>query len=142
MNMKLLKLLERTVEDDECWVWQGRTDRHGYGNCGVASYGTTLVHRAVYLLMGFTIPDGTELDHICRNRTCCNPMHLEPVTHRVNTLRGQSFAAVNAALTHCAYGHEFTPENTRIYHYPTYTKRICRICDARRQREMRTRRAA
>lgn len=142
MNTKLLELLNRTVEDGECWTWQGRTDRCGYGTCGIVAYGDRLVHRAVYLLMGFTIPEGTELDHTCRNRACCNPLHLEPVSHQVNTLRGVSFAAVNAAKTHCDRGHAFSLDNTRIHRYPTHTKRICRACDAIRQQQMKERRAA
>jgi len=66
-----------------------------------------------------------EIDHLCRVRCCVNPDHLEAVTHRENILRGNTFAAVNAAKTHCPKGHEYTPENTRIH---TGGRRQCIAC--------------
>lgn len=71
-------------------------------------------HRFAYELLVGPVPEGMQLDHLCRNRWCCNPEHLELVTPRENTLRGVGPSAVNAVKTHCKNGHEFTPENTRV----------------------------
>ena len=96
-------------------------------------------HRVVYEEYVGQIPEGLQLDHLCHtfdkdctgghscpHRRCVNPAHLEPVTHRENALRGVSFSAANAVKTHCANGHEYTPENT---YYRTPTHRACRICN-------------
>jgi hypothetical protein len=67
-----------------CWVWQGRTDELGYGRLGQSR----LAHRAYYRMLRGPIPDDLELDHLCRNPTCVNPAHMEPVTHAENLRRG------------------------------------------------------
>lgn len=82
-------------------------------------------HRLGYEMFVERMPDGLEPDHLCRRRNCANPIHLEAVTHRVNTLRGENPCAKHARQTHCIHGHEFTPENTYV------TKkghRVCRTC--------------
>lgn len=72
-----------------CWVWVGRKNRNGYGRaCWQGK--EPVAHRLVYELVVGTIPEGMFLDHLCRNRACCNPEHLEPVTPQVNTLRGNT----------------------------------------------------
>lgn len=73
-----------------------------------------------------------ELDHLCRNRRCCRPDHLEPVTHKENVLRGMAPSAINARKTHCKRGHEFTAEN--IYPSPDGVRR-CRECRRLRHAE-------
>lgn len=125
-----------TLEPDGCWRWTKATSRGGYG---VYWRDGRLhpAHRASYELLCGEIPAGLQLDHLCRNRWCVNPAHLEPVTQRENILRGVSVAAARARQTHCVRGHEFTPENiTRAT--PSGKGRRCKTCareHMRRQRE-------
>lgn len=115
---------------DGCWEWTGTKQANGYG----AFYENGRVlrsHRWSYEHHVGPIPDGLQIDHLCRNRACVNPAHLEPVTALENARR--------AMRTHCVNGHEFTPENTYI---PADGKRYCRECRRRRVREQRERRAA
>lgn len=114
------------VSDDDCWEWTGRKQTAGYGQTFVGGRGV-VVHRLAYEHLVGPIPDGLVLDHLCRNRTCVNPAHLEPVSNKDNILRGVGPSAINARKTHCRRGHEFTPENT--YRRPSAPqKRHCRIC--------------
>jgi hypothetical protein len=104
-----------------CWVWQGST-RTGYGS--FYSHGRVYpAHRFAYEAVKEPIPAGLVLDHLCRNRACVNPDHLEPVTEQVNILRGIGMTAMNARKTHCVNGHPLTGEN--IY---TGRGRECRVC--------------
>jgi len=74
-------------DPDECWEWQGSTNKNGYGITGLSGK-NVLAHRAVYLEMVGPIPEGMQLDHLCANRICVNPNHLEPVTSHENQVRG------------------------------------------------------
>lgn len=77
-----------------CWNWTGnKTGPEGYGRFYPGGKTGVLAHRFAYQLLTGTIPEGLVIDHLCRNRACVNPSHLEPVTHRVNTLRGEAPAA-------------------------------------------------
>ena len=76
------------------------------------------------------IPDGLQLDHLCRNRKCVRPDHLDAVTGRENVLRGATVAAYHASLTHCPAGHPFDEKNTYVYSKQPRTRR-CRACNAR-----------
>lgn len=100
----------------DCWVWTASVSIGGYGKYSISSGGKTTypyAHRHSYSILVGDVPAGMDLDHVCRNRRCVNPDHLEPVTHRENLLRGGTLAGVNARKTHCKNGHEFTEENTR-----------------------------
>lgn len=128
---RLLK--DHKVDDEGCWVWQrplmqGRSA--GYGMLNVRGK-AMLVHRAAYEEFVGPIPEGHQIDHLCENRACINPKHLEPVLPHVNTERGNSFAAKFARQTHCLRGHEFTTENT-IRREQTNGRvgiyRLCREC--------------
>jgi hypothetical protein len=97
----------------DCWTWTAYRTAMGYGRFN-AGRGQVLAHRWSYEFFQAQIPEGLELDHLCRNRACVNPEHLDPVPHAVNVRRGQAAAALNARKTHCYAGHPFTPANTRI----------------------------
>lgn len=99
----------------ECWIWTGTINRSGYGMFSTGGFPRTMTaHRWAYIDSYGAIPDGLQLDHLCRTRACVRPSHLEAVTARVNVLRGEGLAAKEAVQTHCIHGHPFTPENTRI----------------------------
>jgi hypothetical protein len=117
------RLLNNVAQDPEtgCWEWLGGKHPNGYG----LVYGrkkTYRAHRISYLwFKGDILADG--LDHLCRNRPCINPDHLEPVSVRVNVLRGEGITAVAARKTHCPQGHEYgAPRQDG--------KRYCRPCQA------------
>lgn len=102
-----------------CWEWQGYRMKAGHGRCRVDGR-KVLVHRWVWEFLVGEIPDGLSLDHLCRNASCVNPEHLEPVTHRVNVLRGRAPAAAHAKKTECPQGHPYDEQNTRVYRGSRY----------------------
>ena len=93
-----------------CIEWTGLLTPCGYGRFWV---GDTMrrAHRVVLLVHGSDVPSGMTVDHLCRNRRCVNPAHLEAVPSAVNTLRGRTLSAANKAKTHCARGHELSGKN-------------------------------
>lgn len=121
-----------------CWRWTGKIDRGGYGqysNCGA--------HRLVYEGLVATIAPGLQLDHLCRVVDCVNPDHLEPVTPAENNRRKEEALGIGRYATHCAHGHEFTPENT--YPLPPHLRsgrRDCRTCRREAARRYRMNRRA
>lgn len=126
-----------------CWVWTGRLYPNGYGAMSVGRRGEnvgTTTHRLMYREVFGPVPEGLQLDHLCRNRACCNPWHLEPVTARVNLLRGTGWSARNAAKTHCVHGHEFNDRNTyRFTMSNGNIGRTCRVCHRLREADRRSR---
>lgn len=116
----------RMVSDHgDCWLWLG-TKNAGYGQFWDGAK-TVRAHRWSYEFHIGPVPTGLVLDHLCRNPSCVNPHHLEPVTVRENTMRGEAPTAENAAKTHCKRGHPFDQENT--YVVPgTPGWRHCQIC--------------
>lgn len=117
--------------DAGCWTWTAGKYPAGYGKFWLRS-GTVLAHRWVYEFIVAEIPDGLALDHLCRNPSCVNPWHLEPVTDRVNVVeRGTGPTAVNARKTHCPQGHPYDFGNTYV---SPKGKRNCRTCAAEANR--------
>lgn len=127
----------KVEKTDTCWLWTGCVLRNGYGQAWDGT-GRDYAHRISYELANGPIPDGLQIDHLCRVRHCVNPAHLEAVTMPTNILRGVSPAALNARKTHCVRDHEFTPENTAT----TATQRVCRTCKRDTQRQYRERKRA
>jgi hypothetical protein len=108
-----------------CWEWQGYKHRDGYGCVRYERrMGAFQAHRVSYTLLLGPIPDGMTLDHLCRNRPCVNPDHLQIVDVGTNTLRGYGTAALNKRKTHCRNGHELVPDPYKEGH------RRCPICIA------------
>jgi len=114
------------VTDSGCWEFRCKPSAAGYAR---TRYGgrSWFVHRLMWKAVYGSLTDGKEIDHLCRNTMCCNPKHLEEVTHRVNMLRGETIAARNGAKTHCVHGHKFADGNTYIRENGG---RQCRICRA------------
>lgn len=89
-----------------CWIWSGGKNNKGYGSFCINGK-SCFAHRYSYEQIKGKIPDGLTIDHLCRNPSCVNPAHLEPVSNRENTLRGNGASAVNARKVVCKRGHPF-----------------------------------
>lgn len=112
-----------------CWTWTAYTLPGGYGFF-FADGRNVLAHRFAYSQFVGAIPPGLVIDHLCRNRACVNPEHLEPVSMRENLMRGNGVAARNAAKATCPKGHAFDDTNT----YRDKTgRRHCRACHRSRE---------
>lgn len=112
-----------------CWVWMDAPMPNGYGRIFVSKTPTrieTYAHRLSYQLLVGPIPDGLTIDHLCRNRMCVNPDHLEPVTHQVNFFRGMHPSSIVSRSDFCSKGHERTEAN--VYVTPAGYKQ-CRVCN-------------
>lgn len=122
-------------EPDVCWPWQRGVSKGGYGTVGFhrAGHGTVtrLAHRVAWESVNGRIPEGLTIDHICRNRRCCNPSHLRLMTN-VDNARNNGMAI----RTHCPLGHPYDEANTYIT--PSTGHRICRACWASRRHARRT----
>lgn len=119
------------IDENRCWNWLGAKNSRGYGQVSVAGVSKS-IHRTTYAMLVGPIPDGLQIDHLCRNKSCCNPAHLEPVTAHVNTLRRPD---VNKS--HCIHGHELTEDNLIVRERRDgYSMRNCRTC-AQNQRKAR-----
>lgn len=120
---RIARFWSKVNKSDGCWEWTGAKN-NGYGmfwNC--------YTHRLAFHYLRGPVPADMELDHLCRNRGCVNPDHLEIVTGKENLMRSESFVAINAQKTQCPQGHPYDGENLWIIKTgPRKGKRECRAC--------------
>ena len=131
-NHTVDRFMSKIEKTDYCWNWIGTVNKSKHMGYGVfwLNNKSVAAHRVAYKIYIGDIPYDLQVDHLCRNRLCVNPDHLEAVTAKVNILRGNGLAAVNAKKTHCINGHEFTPENSM----PRPGGKDCRECKRKRYR--------
>lgn len=133
---RIMASVLRGIGDDH-WMWLGAKNADGYGVLSYC-YRTHLVHRLTYSWLVSPIPDGLQIDHLCRVRDCVNPAHMEPVTLQVNNARGESVSSQHARKIMCINGHPYDEANT--YQRPS-GGRSCRACGCETARRVRQRRA-
>lgn len=135
------RLAESMGDQKECWNWSGHIGKNGYAYATWNGIPTT-AYRASWMHFRGEIPEGYEIDHLCKNPRCINPFHLEPVTPRENNMRSNSPAAIASRKTHCSNGHAFSLENTATINRANGKKdRRCKLCHASRARSFNQRKS-
>jgi hypothetical protein len=121
---------DKVEKTSSCWVWKNAKDKDGYG---IFWDQTKIIkaHRFSYQLFKDKIPQGLQINHLCKNTSCVNPNHLEVVSCRENLMKGDTIAKQNAEKTHCKRGHEFNNKNTRFFK----NERYCLPCHQELQRQ-------
>jgi HNH endonuclease len=125
-----------TVAPSGCWIWMGVLNRKGYGTLG-----SRPAHRLSYAMHVGPIPANLQIDHLCRVRRCVNPMHLQPVTAQINSLRGSGPSGMNSRKERCLNGHLLTDVNL-IITSSRDEKRRCRLCENDRNARYRAKKRA
>lgn len=114
--------------EDDCWTWTAYSNRLGYGSFHPSPGTAAPAHRVAYEMVVGPVPDGLVIDHLCRNPSCVNPAHLEPVTQQENVRRGLK----GQMVTHCPQGHEYNDATTYI---DPRGRRHCRVCRRGRSKQ-------
>lgn len=128
MSRSIERFMAKVREgDDGCWHWTASKVTSGYGQFP-SELRTRLAHRYAYTVLVGPIPEGLTIDHLCRNRLCVNPAHLEAVTMRENNLRGVGPCARKARQTHCKRGHALTADNLCRPQRSKPNSRMCKAC--------------
>lgn len=120
------------IAENGCWNWTAALSPNGYGVLGIDGR-TIKAHRFAYEYFVGQIPPELEIDHLCRNRICSNPAHLEPVTHYENLIRGNKRPSSHS--NYCKHGHLYTQDNT--YYHPNRVGRECVACRSEQRRKWR-----
>lgn len=119
---RILDRITINPSNNSCWEWEGALTPKGYAHICWKGF-PTQGHRASYIIFRGSIPSDKEIDHLCANRRCVNPWHMEAVTHKVNVMRGNTLAAKQSKQTHCKYGHSLNNPIRR-----NGNRRWCRTC--------------
>jgi hypothetical protein len=121
---KLTLFLQKVQKTDTCWIWIAAKDKAGYGKFRLTENNTT-AHRAAYILFKGLLAKGLVIDHLCRNKSCVNPEHLEAVPQLTNLERGINVPSmIHKVKTHCPKGHEYSGDNLKLHK----SGRHCKIC--------------
>jgi hypothetical protein len=119
---------DKVEKTETCWLWRSTRNASGYGTF-TADGRRWMAHRYAYEALVGPIPEGLELDHVCRMRSCVNPSHLEAVTSAENKSRSPiGINTVRRVRPHCLHGHPWTEETTYRGVYKGQPYRSCRIC--------------
>lgn len=118
---------KKVVKMKNCWNWVACKGQDGYGHLSVNGKNFR-AHRISYMISNGEIPEGFQIDHLCRNTSCVNPKHLEAVTQRENIMRGFGITAQNLRKIYCINNHKFTNGNTWFYKEKGAIRRVCKAC--------------
>lgn len=130
----LERFWEKVDETSGCWLWTAYRGQDGYGRFKVDQR-AVLAHRFAYEALVGPIPEGLDIDHLCRVRQCVNPKHLEAVTRHENLIRGKTtLTALNTAKTHCPAGHPYEGSNLLLWSGQGRRCRVCKNVQTRRYR--------
>lgn len=127
---------DKVLFTSDCWEWQAVKNKDGYGMIAL-NRKMISAHRVSYQMYKGSIPRQLMIDHLCRNRKCVNPHHMELVTNQENCIRGLTGKINNwqKRKTHCPYGHELKEPNLLPHMLKKYNYRQCKICHNERQRK-------
>lgn len=143
MNALPTRLRDKfAVNESGCWDWRAAKNAWGYGLLNIKGHSSKRAHRVFYELFVGEIPEGLVIDHLCKNRSCVNPAHLEAVTQKENLMRGDAPTSKNARKIFCLKGHLLSGANLLVEkHREKGEKRTCLTCRRLHDKKRRERKA-